>query len=131
MVVLPTEVTHDHRDGKAAGLQTVDDDATTFGPILVATDGTASAEAALRAAAMLERHTGAGVVVLAVLEGLPLIAADYGMLIPPIDSDESRRQALQERVRGQIEQASPQGARGRSRSGTAIHPQPLPGRHVN
>ena len=59
-----------------AGLQTVDDDATTFGPILVATDGTASAEAALRAAAMLERHTEAGVVVLAVLEGLPLIAAD-------------------------------------------------------
>lgn len=92
-----------------AGLQPVDDDATTFGPILVATDGTASAEAALRAAAMLERHTGAGVVVLAVLEGLPLIAADYGMLIPPIDSDESRRQALQERVRAQVEQASPQG----------------------
>jgi nucleotide-binding universal stress UspA family protein len=94
-----------------AGLQTVDDDATTFGPILVATDGTASAEAALRAAAMLERHTGAGVVVLAVLEGLPLIAADYGMLIPPIDSDESRRQALQERVRVQVEQANPEGSK--------------------
>jgi nucleotide-binding universal stress UspA family protein len=93
-----------------AGLQTVDDDVTTFGPILVATDGTASAEAALRAAAMLERHTGAGVVVLAVLEGLPLIAADYGMLIPPIDSDASRREALQERVRVQVEQANPEGS---------------------
>ncbi|HEY5546955.1 MAG TPA: universal stress protein [Gemmatimonadaceae bacterium] len=94
-----------------AGLQSVVNDATTLGPILVATDGTASAEAALRAASMLERHTGAEVVVLAVLEGLPLVAADYGMLIPPIDSDESRRLALKERVRAQVEQANTLGSK--------------------
>jgi nucleotide-binding universal stress UspA family protein len=87
----------------ATGSQAVVDEVTTHGPILVATDGTASAEAALRAAAMLERHTGADVVVLAVLEGLPLVAADYGILIPPIDSEQSRRTALQERVRAQLD----------------------------
>lgn len=90
-----------------AGLQAYEDDPTAFGPILVATDGTASAESALRAAAMLSRHTEANVVVLAVLEGLPLVAADYGMLIPPIDSGEGRRQALETRVRDQVRQVGP------------------------
>jgi nucleotide-binding universal stress UspA family protein len=69
----------------------VDERATTtqprdLGPILVATDGTASADAALRATAMLARHSEAGVVVLSVLQPLPIVAADYGMMIPPADS---------------------------------------------
>ena len=74
------------------------DESTTLGPILVATDGTKSAESALRAAATMARHAEAEVVVLSVLEGLPLIAGDYGMIIPPIDADETRRQALLKRV---------------------------------
>lgn len=73
-----------------------------LGPILVATDGTGSADAALRAAAQLSRHSGADVIVLSVLESLPLVAADYGMMIPPVDSDQARRQALLERVRAQV-----------------------------
>ena len=74
-----------------------------LGPILVASDGTDSSDAALRAAAMFARHAEADVVVVAVLEGLPVIAADYGMLIPPIDSAPARRQALVQRVRAQVQ----------------------------
>jgi len=78
------------------------DESTILGPILVATDGTKSAESALRAAATMARHAEAEVVVLSVLEGLPLVAGDYGMIIPPIDTDETRRQALLGRVRDQL-----------------------------
>ncbi len=84
------------------GLATSADDPVALGPILVATDGTASADAALRAAAALNRHTDAGVTVLSVLETLPLVAADYGMMIPPVDSDQVRRRALLERVQAQV-----------------------------
>jgi len=73
-----------------------------LGPILVATDGTDSAAATLRATSLLAQHTGADVIVLSVLEGLPLVGADYGIVIPPIDSDERRREALMERVRSQV-----------------------------
>lgn len=73
-----------------------------LGPILLATDGTESSDAALRAASAIEVHSGAGVVALAVLEGLPLVAADYGMVIPPVDSTDTRRQALSQRVRDQL-----------------------------
>lgn len=78
------------------------DESTALGPILVATDGTASADAALRAAAMLARHTEAEVVVLSVLVGLPLVAGDYGMLIPPVDSDRGRRDSLHKQVNTQV-----------------------------
>src|SRR5688572_7733581 len=72
------------------------------GPVLVATDGTKSADAALRAAAVLSSHTGSDVVALAVLEGMPLIAGDFGLVIPPIDSTDARRHALTQRVRDQL-----------------------------
>jgi nucleotide-binding universal stress UspA family protein len=89
------------------GLQTHDDESTTVGPILVATDGTESADSALRAAGALARHTEASVIVLAVLESLPLVAGDYGLLIPPIDAGPARRQAFEKRVRDQIAQILP------------------------
>ncbi len=85
-----------------SGLQLTIDEMTAHGPIVVATDGTESAESAVHAAAALARHSSADVVVLTVLVGLPLIAADYGMVIPPIDSDDTRRKALMERVRKQV-----------------------------
>ena len=84
------------------GFQPAVDESTTLGPIVVATDGTDSAASALKAAAAMAQHSGADVVVLTVVEGLPLIAADYGMMIPPIDSDDSRRTARLERVRAQV-----------------------------
>jgi len=84
------------------GYQPETDEQTTLGPIVAATDGTDSAAPALQAAAALSRHSGADVVVLSVLEGLPMIAADYGMIIPPIDSDDSRRKGLLQRVREQV-----------------------------
>jgi nucleotide-binding universal stress UspA family protein len=73
-----------------------------LGPILLATDGTESSDAALRAASAIAAHSNAAVVVLAVLEGLPLVAADFGMAIPPVESTDTRRQALAERVRDQL-----------------------------
>jgi nucleotide-binding universal stress UspA family protein len=85
-----------------SGLQAAIDESTALGPIVVATDGTDSADSALHAATAFARHSGAEVVVLTVLAGLPLIAADYGMVIPPIDSDDDRRTALLERVRKQV-----------------------------
>jgi len=80
-----------------------------LGPIVVATDGSPAAEAALRAAAQLSRHADAKVIVLSVLAPLPLVAADYGMMIPPVDSEQSRRRALQSRVKEQIEGLGPAG----------------------
>lgn len=74
-----------------------------LGPIVVATDGTESSDAALRAAAMLARETHAGVVALTVLESLPLVTADYGVIVPPIDEAPARRQSLMKRVREQVE----------------------------
>ena len=87
-----------------ANLQQADGESTALGPILVATDGDASSEAALRAAALLARHTDAGVVVVSALQMLPLIAGDFGVSMPPIEVDDARRNALLERVRTQVNQ---------------------------
>ena len=79
-----------------------DHDPTTLGPILVASDGSEASTAALRAGALLEQRTGAEVVVLSVLEGLPHVASDFGIVVPPIDSDDSRRANLMEQLRNQV-----------------------------
>src|SRR5678816_3463173 len=84
------------------GFERDNQDDTRVGPILAAVDGTPAGEWVLTAAATLARHSGAEVVVLTVLAGLPLIAADYGMVIPPIDSDDARRRALLARVKAQV-----------------------------
>lgn len=80
---------------------------TRLGPILVATDGTESAEAPLRAASVLARHANVDVVALSVLDALPPVAADFGIVVPPIDSADTRRQALSKRVRDQLQQLGP------------------------
>lgn len=87
-----------------AGVDIVTSEHSTLGPIVVATDGTTSASAALKAAAQLADRTGANVTVLSVLEPLPLVAADYGLLLPPAETDEARRQALLARVRDQVQE---------------------------
>ena len=90
--------------GKPGTSTAVADDSTkSLGPILAATDGTESAEPALRAAAMLSSHTGAEAIALSVLETIPFIAADYGILIPPIDTPSVRRHSLVQRVRTQLQ----------------------------
>ena len=94
-------ITTTERPGTATAVS--DDPPKSLGPILVATDGTESAESALRAAAMLAAHTGADVIALAVVEGLPLVAADYGIMIPPIDPPAERRQSMTQRVRTQLQ----------------------------
>lgn len=84
------------------GVDIVTDATNLLGPILVATDGTSSASAALKAAARFSDGETARVMVLAVLEPLPLVAADYGLLLPPAETDDARRQALVTRVYDQI-----------------------------
>ena len=80
------------------GVEIVTNATNLLGPILVATDGTSSASAALKAAALMSDGESARVMVLAVLEPLPLVAADYGLLLPPAETDDARRQALLTRV---------------------------------
>lgn len=84
------------------GVDVVSGDPNLLGPIVVGTDGTTSANAALKATAALADRTGANVIVLAVLEPLPLVAADYGLLLPPAETDDARRSALLQRVRDQV-----------------------------
>lgn len=72
------------------------------GPLLVASDGTASSRTAIEAAAQLAAHTEAQVVVLNVVEPMPLLAADYGLIVPPVEAEQSRRNALFERVKAQV-----------------------------
>lgn len=72
------------------------------GPVLVATDGTTSADAAIRAAAQYVARSATPVVVLAVLPPAPIVAADYGILLPPIETEQVRRDALEQRVRAQL-----------------------------
>lgn len=95
----------------ATGNEPVANDLHPLGPIVVATDGTPSAEAALRAAAQMASHTAADVYVLSVLEPLPLMAADYGLLLPPTDAEEARREALTRRVHEQVRQVAGDNAR--------------------
>ena len=80
------------------------DRSTRLGPILVATDGSESAEAALRAASVLARHANVDVVTLSVVEGMPPVGADFGIVVPPVDSTTARRETLSKRVREQLQQ---------------------------
>jgi nucleotide-binding universal stress UspA family protein len=73
-----------------------------LGPILVASDGTASSDAAVKAALQLARHSDTTVAVLTVLEPLPLVSADFGLVLPPTDTDQTRRSALFEAVKTQM-----------------------------
>ena len=85
-----------------AGVEHVPSVATRTGPVLVATDGTDSAHSALTMAVRLADRSGAAVTVLAVLEPLPLVAADYGLVLPPPETDDARRESLRERVLAQV-----------------------------
>jgi nucleotide-binding universal stress UspA family protein len=90
----------------AAGTQLIENDLHLLGPIVVATDGTASADAAMRAAAQMSTHGAVDVHAIAVLEPLPLVAADYGLLLPPADAEEARRDALRQRVHDQVREVA-------------------------
>jgi nucleotide-binding universal stress UspA family protein len=89
-----------------AGLDIVTDSQTRLGPVLIASDGSAAAAAALRAGAAFANASGAPVTVLSVLEPLPLVAADYGLLLPPAEADAGRREALTRSVQEQVREVA-------------------------
>ncbi|MBK8249773.1 MAG: universal stress protein [Gemmatimonadetes bacterium] len=72
------------------------------GPIVVASDGTTSADAAVRLGAQLVARGRGAMHVVTVLPPAPLVAADYGVLLPPIETEQQRRDALVSRVRAQL-----------------------------
>ena len=73
-----------------------------LGPILVATDATAQSNGALKAAAQLAAGTEADVTVLSVVEPIPPVAADFGVVLPPPEADGARRDDLLVAVKNQI-----------------------------
>lgn len=71
-------------------------------PILLATHGMQESDSAVRAAAQLSDTTGRPITVIAVLEPPPLVAGEYGFVLPIEDLGEGRQDALLARVRKQI-----------------------------
>lgn len=72
------------------------------GPIVVATDGSPGAVGALRAAMELSAVDHAAVIAVAVTAPTPVVIGDYGIAMPPLDTSEVRRHALQRDVGAQI-----------------------------
>lgn len=77
---------------------------TRTGPIVVATDGTSGSDAAIRAAGQLARLAHESVIALAVLPPAPLVATEFGLLLPPSEDEHERRKALEEQVRDQCDE---------------------------
>ncbi len=75
---------------------------TNARPVVVASDGTTGSDAAVRIGAQLTAHDRAPLHVITVLPPAPLVAADYGVLLPPIDTEEQRKAALEARVQAQL-----------------------------
>lgn len=82
-----------------------DPNETSSEPILLATHGIRESDAVLRAADQLAKATGRPVNVLAVLEPPPLVAGEYGFIVPVEDLGEERRDVLLDRVRTQLKDA--------------------------
>jgi nucleotide-binding universal stress UspA family protein len=79
-------------------------------PILVASDGSADSDAAFAAAREIARRQGARAEVVAMLESMPIVTPDFGLVPPPLELDEDRRRALAARVEYQAAAAQPSGA---------------------
>ncbi|MEW5917671.1 MAG: universal stress protein [Gemmatimonadota bacterium] len=72
------------------------------GGIVLATNGATEADPAVLATAQLAAATRLPVTVVAVLEPPPLVAGEYGFVVPLEDAAEERRDALLARVRKQF-----------------------------
>ena len=72
------------------------------GPVLVACDGTPGADGALRAARLLAQQTGATIEVYAVLDPMPVVAPEIGVVPWTADLEASRKAALLRGVRDRM-----------------------------
>lgn len=84
--------------GAARGVQS----AVTLGPLLVATDGSESADPAFAAARLLAERLHGSVGVLTVFEPTPIYLPPPQMLALPTDFDASAMERLRERARQQV-----------------------------
>jgi nucleotide-binding universal stress UspA family protein len=75
-----------------------------LGPIVVATDGSAGAVGALRAASELAAVSATNVIVVGVLEPMPIVVADYGITMPPVESVTVRRRVLHDAIKAQLDE---------------------------
>lgn len=73
------------------------------GPVIIATRGDPASDGAVRIAAALARSVGASVHLLAVLEPMPVLTPEYGVMVPITDADDGREEALRHAVRDQLQ----------------------------
>ena len=73
-------------------------------PILLATNGTEESVGAVRAASELAAATDRPLTAIAVVEPPPIVAGEYGFVIPIADYEEGRRDALVHQVRKQLDE---------------------------
>ena len=86
------------------------DGSALTGPLLVATRGDVTSDGAMRAAMALASMHHAEVHVLAVLEPLPIVAPEYGVLIPIPETEDERERALRANVGDQLQRIVGSGA---------------------
>lgn len=87
--------------GRPQGQPTVEM-AKGTGAIIVASDGATESDAAFKAAREIAQRDGARVEVVAVLENMPIVTPDFGLVPPPLTLDEERKRALLSRVEYQV-----------------------------
>jgi nucleotide-binding universal stress UspA family protein len=80
----------------------LDDERTTIGPIVVATDGTEFSEPALESARLLAQDTGGTVYVVAIHEIMPPHIYEMAALSAIREAEEGQREALRRQVESQV-----------------------------
>lgn len=82
---------------------------TPTGPILIATDGTAAAEPAFRAASVIAARSSMDVQVMLVVEPLPVLEPQPSLIAPPLVASPALFDAMRNRVITQIRALAPEG----------------------
>ena len=72
------------------------------GPLIVATDGTAQSDAAIRMALLLAQSSGTPVHVIGVVQSIPVPSPDLGIVPPPMVLDDDRRAEMLDRITRQV-----------------------------
>ena len=98
------------RDASAVGSSYATATQTPTGPILVATDGTAAAEPAFRAAAAISAKSSVDVQVIVVVEPLPVLVPQPSLIAAPLVASPALLDTVRDRAVTQMRQSAPDGA---------------------